>query len=57
MQNCKNWVQKRTSYVILEQYAQIARKMKFFIFVTSHIRMGWIKSSYEDKHLIFKKKI
>jgi hypothetical protein len=32
-------------------------KMKFSIFVTLHIRMGWIKSSYEDKYLIFKKKI
>jgi hypothetical protein len=31
--------------------------MKFFIFITSHIRMGWIKSFYEDKYLIFKRKI
>jgi hypothetical protein len=28
--------------------------MKFSIFVTSHIRMELMKSSYEDKYLIFK---
>jgi hypothetical protein len=28
--------------------------MKFSIFVTSYIRMEWIKSSYEDKYIIFK---
>jgi hypothetical protein len=30
--------------------------MKFSIFGTSHIRMEWIKSPYEDKHLILKEK-
>jgi hypothetical protein len=38
IRNCKNWVQKRTSYVIFVK--QIARKMKLSIFVTSHMRMG-----------------
>jgi hypothetical protein len=31
-------------------------KMKFSIFVTSDIRMGWIKSSYEDKNQSLRKK-
>jgi hypothetical protein len=60
IQNCKNWVQKRTSYVIFVKRClkfSTARKMKFSIFVTSHIRMGWIMSSYEDKYLILRKKI
>jgi hypothetical protein len=71
IQNRKNWVQNQASYVIFVKRCpncpqneilhityQNGMKMRFSIFVTSNIKMGWIKSSYEDKYLKkFKTKI
>jgi hypothetical protein len=53
IQNCKNWVQKRIFYVIFVKRCLNCLQIKFSMFGTSHMRLELIKSSYEDKYLIF----
>ena len=55
-ENCENWVQKQTSYVVFSIKCHDCMKNKFIILFASQIDIEWIKVPHVDMDLLYNKK-